>query len=277
MSTNTVALTAPAKLTLSLRIVGVRDDGYHLIDAEMVTLDLHDVVTIDPTGDGVTVTGRYAAGVPTDRRNLAVRALGDRRAGITIDKRIPHGGGLGGGSSDAAAVLRWAGHADHPIDPDALANAALLGADVAFCLFGGRARVRGIGEVVEPLPHLDRHVTLVIPPLRVSTPAAYRAWDELGGPTAPGPNDLEPAALIIEPELARWRERIGDATGREPVLAGSGATWFVHGEHGNALAALGNEGAEIIAARTTRAPSDQREAGSSSIEQAGRRQSDRLR
>jgi 4-diphosphocytidyl-2-C-methyl-D-erythritol kinase len=277
MSTNTVALTAPAKLTLSLRIVGVRDDGYHLIDAEMVTLDLHDVVTIDPTGDGVTVTGRYAAGVPTDRRNLAVRALGDRRAGITIDKRIPHGGGLGGGSSDAAAVLRWAGHADHPIDPDALANAALLGADVAFCLLGGRARVRGIGEVVEPLPHLDRHVTLVIPPLRVSTPAAYRAWDELGGPTAPGPNDLEPAALSIEPELARWRERIGDATGREPVLAGSGATWFVHGEHGNALAALGNEGAEIIAARTTRAPSDQREAGSSSIEQAGRRQSDRLR
>jgi 4-diphosphocytidyl-2-C-methyl-D-erythritol kinase len=277
MGTNTVALTAPAKLTLSLRIVGVRDDGYHLIDAEMVTLDLHDVVTIDPTGDGVTVTGRYAAGVPTDRRNLAVRALGDRRAGITIDKRIPHGGGLGGGSSDAAAVLRWAGHADHPIDPDALANAALLGADVAFCLLGGRARVRGIGEVVEPLPHLDRHVTLVIPPLRVSTPAAYRAWDELGGPTAPGPNDLEPAALSIEPELARWRERIGDATGREPVLAGSGATWFVHGEHGNALAALGNEGAEIIAARTTPAPSKQRVAGSNSVEQAGRRQSDRLR
>jgi 4-diphosphocytidyl-2-C-methyl-D-erythritol kinase len=250
------SLVAPAKLTLSLRITGVRNDGFHLIDAEMVTLDLHDVVTIDPDGSGVTVTGRYAAGVPTDDRNLAVRAaaraLGGRFGGLSIDKRIPHGGGLGGGSADAAAVLRWAGH---PVDANGLAEAARLGADVAFCLVGGRARVRGIGDVVEPLPHVPRLVTLVIPPLQVPTPAAYRAWDELGAPIAPGPNDLEPAALFVEPELARWRDRIGDATGRTPVLAGSGATWFVHGEHSNALAALGNEGAEVIAARTTPASS----------------------
>ena len=244
----TTVLQAPAKLTLSLRIIGVRDDGFHLIDAEMVTLDLHDAVVIDPDSVGVTVTGRYADGVPTDHRNLAVRALGDRRVGLAIEKRIPHGGGLGGGSSDAAAVLRWLGH---PTDADGLAEAARLGADVAFSLVGGRARVRGVGELVEPLPHLDRTVTLVIPPLRIPTPAAYRAWDELGGPVAPGPNDLEPAAVRVEPSLARWRDRIGDATGRTPVLAGSGATWFVHGEHSNALAALGNEGAEIIAARTT--------------------------
>ena len=244
----TTVLQAPAKLTLSLRIIGVRDDGFHLIDAEMVTLDLLDRVTIDPDSVGVTVTGRYADGVPTDHRNLAVRALGDRRVGLAIEKRIPHGGGLGGGSSDAAAVLRWLGH---PTDADGLAEAARLGADVAFSLVGGRARVRGVGELVEPLPHLDRTVTLVIPPLRIPTPAAYRAWDELGGPVAPGPNDLEPAAVRVEPSLARWRDRIGDATGRTPVLAGSGATWFVHGEHSNALAALGNEGAEIIAARTT--------------------------
>jgi 4-diphosphocytidyl-2-C-methyl-D-erythritol kinase len=245
-------VVAPAKLTLSLRITGVRDDGFHLIDAEMVTLDLHDVVTIDPAGSDVTVTGRYAEGVPAGIGNLAVRALGGRSGGLSIDKRIPHGGGLGGGSADAAAVLRWAGH---PTDPEGLAEAARLGADVAFCLVGGRARVRGIGDVVAPLPHVPRVVTLVIPPLQVSTPAAYRAWDELGSPTAPGPNDLEPAALRVEPELARWRERIGDATGRTPVLAGSGATWFVHGEHSNALAALGNEGAEVIAARTTPASS----------------------
>ncbi len=96
----------------------------------------------------------------------------------------------------------------------------------------------------------------MIPPLRVSTPAAYRAWDALGGPTAEGPNDLEPAALVVEPELARWRDSIGDACGQAPVLAGSGATWFVHGEHNNALAALGNEGAEIIAARTIRSSND---------------------
>lgn len=241
-------LIAPAKLTLSLRVTGRRDDGYHLIDAEMVTLDLHDIVHVDPSGHSVTVSGPYAEGVPTDERNLAVRALAGRGAGLTIDKHIPHGGGLGGGSADAAAVLRWTGH---PTDPEGLAEAARLGADVAFCLVGGRARVSGIGEIVEPLPFLARTVTLVIPPVRVPTPAAYRAWDELGGPTAPGPNDLEPAALRVEPELARWRDRIGELTGRTPVLAGSGATWFVHGEHSNALAALGNEGAGIIAARTT--------------------------
>lgn len=240
-------MIAPAKLTLSLRITGTRDDGFHLIDAEMVTLDLHDEVTIDPDGTEVRIIGRYAAGVPTDDRNLAVRALGGRRVGITIDKRIPHGGGLGGGSADAAAVLRWVGH---PTDADGLAAAAALGADVAFCLVGGRARVGGIGEIVDPLPHVDRTVTLIVPPMPVSTPAVYRAWDDLGGPTSTGPNDLEPAAIAVEPALARWRDRIGDATGHTPILAGSGATWFVHGEHADALAALGNEGAEVVAART---------------------------
>lgn len=264
-----VRLHAPAKLTLSLRITGLGDDGYHLIDAEMVSLSLHDVVTIDPTGDGIEATGRFAAGVPTDDSNLVAKVLrlAQRSAHVTIDKRIPHGGGLGGGSSDAATVLRWA---RWPTDPPGLEAAARLGADIAFCLVGGHARVRGIGEVVDPLPHLDRSVTLVIPPLSVSTPAVYRAWDQLGGPTAAGPNDLEPAAIMVEPELARWRDLIGDACGSTPILAGSGATWFVHGEHDNALAALGNEGAEIIAAGTIRASSEQNsvdEDGSSAVGQ----------
>lgn len=251
MSTTTVP--AHAKLTLSLRITGARDDGYHLIDAEMVTLDLADTVTIGstatPAGDGTTVDGPYADGVPLDDDNLVARALrlAGRTATVHLHKRIPHGGGLGGGSADAAAALRWAGWAG---TPDELRRASRLGADIAFCLVGGRARVRGIGEIVDPLPHVERTVTLVIPPVRVSTPAAYRAWDALGGPTAPGPNDLEPAAIAVAPDLARWRDRIGDATGRAPVLAGSGATWFVHGEHSSALAALGGEGAEIIVART---------------------------
>jgi 4-diphosphocytidyl-2-C-methyl-D-erythritol kinase len=243
-----VQLPAPAKLTLSLRITGVRDDGMHLIDAEMVTLSLHDVVTIDPEGEGVTTTGRYAEGVPSDDRNIVAKALWlvERRAGVTIDKRIPHGGGLGGGSSNAAAVLRWAGFAD-------AATAVVIGADVPFCLVGGRARVGGIGELVEPLPHVDREVTLVVPPLSVSTQAVYRAWDELGGPTSAGANDLEPAAIQVEPALADWRERIGGACGETPSLAGSGATWWVPGERVDALAALRDEGAEVIAARAVRA------------------------
>ena len=100
-----------------------------------------------------------------------------------------------------------------------------------FCVVGGRARVTGIGEVLEPLPHVDRTLTLLTPPFGCSTPAVYRAWDELGGPTADGPNDLEPAALVVEPRLAEWRDRLGDATGATPVLAGSGSTWFVEGDH----------------------------------------------
>ena len=243
-------IVAPAKLTLSLRITGIRADGYHLIDAEMVTLSFADEIRIDESRTGLAASGPYAEGVPLDHTNLVATALDltDRSGHITIDKRVPHGGGLGGGSADAAAVLRWAGH---PTTPDGLASAATLGADVPFCLVGGRARVRGIGESVEPLPYVDRWVTLVLPPLRVSTPAAYRAWDELGGPTAPGPNDLEPAAIAVEPALALWRDRIGALTGRRPVLAGSGSTWFVHGRHDKALAALGNEGAVVMTARTT--------------------------
>ncbi|MBV8690035.1 MAG: 4-(cytidine 5'-diphospho)-2-C-methyl-D-erythritol kinase [Actinobacteria bacterium] len=214
---------APAKLTLSLRVVGVRADGYHLIDAEMVTLDLADELTFG-SGDAVTFDG---AEVGPD--NLVTRALAavGRTAAVHVTKRIPPGAGLGGGSSDAAAVLRWAGCSD-------LAVAAALGADVPFCLVGGRARVTGIGEVLSPLEPVARVFTLLTPPFGVSTPAVYDAWDALGGPTAAGPNDLEPAALAVEPRLAEWRERLGAATGQTPVLAGSGSTWFVEGAYPDA-------------------------------------------
>lgn len=243
----TTRLRAPAKLTRSLRITGVRADGYHLLDAEMVTLDLADTLTIRPDGDGISVGGPYADGVPTDASNLVAAALNavGRRAAVHIDKQIPHGGGLGGGSADAAAVLRWGGH-DDP------AAAAALGADVPFCVIGGRARVRGIGEIVDPLPFEPLTVTLVVPPLTVSTPAVYRAWDDLGGPTSVGPNDLEPAALTVEPALAVWRDRITELAGAAPTLAGSGATWYLPGERDDALAALRSEGVAVVVAHASK-------------------------
>jgi len=212
---------APAKLTLSLRVVGVRTDGFHLLESEMVSISLADELEFIE-GDGLEVVGNGA--VPDDDSNLVRRALRatGRTAHVRLHKRIPMGGGLGGGSTDAAAVLRWAGVTD-------LTLAASLGADVPFCLRGGRAMVGGIGEVVESLPFVDRVFTLLTPPFGVFTPAVYRAWDELGGPRAEGPNDLEPAALEVEPRLAEWRGRFAAATGAVPVLAGSGATWFVEG------------------------------------------------
>jgi 4-diphosphocytidyl-2-C-methyl-D-erythritol kinase len=217
---------AHAKLTLSLRVTGLRADGYHLIDAEMVTLALHDRLRIDTEGSGISVTGPYADGVPVDSKNLIARALVlcGAEAGVHVEKNIPSGGGLGGGSADAAAVLRWAGWTD-------LARSASVGADVPFCLAAGRARVTGIGEIVDPLTPEDRTYTLVIPPLSCPTPAVYRAWDELGGPRGEHGNDLEPAAVHVVPELDWWRQRIEDGCGVRPRLAGSGATWFLEGAY----------------------------------------------
>ena len=218
-------LTAPAKLTLSLRVTGRRPDGYHLIEAEMVTLDLADRLVVQPgVGLNVKDAGAGPGSVPVGPDNLVSGALrlAGRRARVTLHKRIPPGAGLGGGSADAAAILRWAGFEDER-------RAAELGADVAFCLRGGRARVGGIGEIVEPLAFEPSTFTLCIPPFGCSTAAVYRAWDELGGPTGPAGNDLEPAALAVEPGLTEPRDMLEEATGQRPRLAGSGSTWFVEG------------------------------------------------
>ncbi|MET0662399.1 MAG: 4-(cytidine 5'-diphospho)-2-C-methyl-D-erythritol kinase [Ilumatobacteraceae bacterium] len=245
---------AHAKLTMSLHVTGVRDDGYHLIDAEMVSLELHDLLSFercDPsTQPCLTAIGPFADGVPTDGTNLVARALGlaGSAAVATIDKRIPHGGGLGGGSTDAATALRWAGFGTSRPE---LERAGRLGADIPFCLVGGRAHVSGIGEVVEPLPHVARTVTLVIPPLHVSTPAVYRAWDDLGERSVgERRNDLEAAAIAVEPDLARWRRLIHERIDRAPTLAGSGATWFVEGAFARELADLTARGATVLVTHT---------------------------
>ena len=235
-------LVAPAKLTVSLRMVGVRDDGYHLIDAEMVTLDVVDTLFVGE-GDGLEIVDEASGeGLPVDADddNLVRRALRlcDRRARVRVHKRIRAGAGLGGGSADAAAILRWAGYDD-------VSNAATIGADVAFCLVGGRARVRGMGEIVEPLPFAVRTYTLLTPPFGCSTPAVYAKWDALGGPHGAHGNDLEPAALEVEPRLAAYRDVLAEVSGRTPRLAGSGSTWFVEGAY---------PGEGRVVARTVPAP-----------------------
>jgi 4-diphosphocytidyl-2-C-methyl-D-erythritol kinase len=235
-----VRLLAPAKLTRTLRVLGRRPDGYHELSAEMVSVDLADELVIDPTGDGLDVDTaelRQAGAVldagEANLVNRALRVVG-RRAHVAVRKRIPLGGGLGGGSSDAAAVLRWAGGGEPGV-------AAALGADVPFCVRGGRARVRGIGERVEPLAFEARTFALLLPPFGVDTATVYRAWDALHPSPAPTDessddpaagagdqgNDLEGPALLVEPRLAGWRDALADATGHRPRLAGSGSTWFV--------------------------------------------------
>ncbi len=230
-------VTAPAKLTLSLRVTGQRD-GYHLIDAEMVTVDLYDTLEIDDQrindGSDHEKSGQAEAAVvevthnPSSMLNvtddLVVRALQlvGRPARVRINKQIPIGAGLGGGSADAAAVLRWARYSD-PV------GASAIGADVAFCLTGGRARVTGIGEIIKPMPFRREVFTLLTPPFGCSTKEVYLMWDTLGGPTGNHGNDLEPAAMAVAPELKMWRNQLAESTGRVPRLAGSGSTLFVSG------------------------------------------------
>jgi len=251
-------LLAPAKLTRALRVVGVRADGYHLLEAEMATLDLADELEIEEGAEGLEISDEVAwvvgsrespaaitrpaepeAGPLPDRappgpENLVVRALrvAGRQARVKLRKRIPAGAGLGGGSSDAAAVLRWAGACDAEV-------AVGLGADVPFCVVGGRAFVSGIGERVEPLGFEAFGVVLVTPGLHVPTPEVYRVWDALGGPAGELGNDLEPAALVLEPRLCWWRDLISAVAGERPRLAGSGGTWYLErgGEAAGQLAA----------------------------------------
>jgi 4-diphosphocytidyl-2-C-methyl-D-erythritol kinase len=245
-----VTLLAPAKLTVSLHVTGVRADGYHELEAEMVTLSLADELVVTAGESGVVVDaepGTRADRLPPPEHNLIGRALAacGRTASVRVTKRIPLGGGLGGGSADAAAVLRWAGCTD-------TALAASLGADVPFCVVGGRARVEGVGERVAPLPFVARDYLLVFPPFGVDTAAVFGAWD--AGHRDGDRNALTGAALAVEPRLGCWRDALRDLAGVEPVLAGSGSTWFVEGgpaEAGTASApalVAGDETARLVRA-----------------------------
>jgi 4-diphosphocytidyl-2-C-methyl-D-erythritol kinase len=250
--------TAYAKVTLSLRVLGRRDDGYHDIEALVVSVgDPHDVLEVEavphPGGVSFLVEGEVAD-VPTGPANLAMRAgeavmLRAGRSGhgvrMTLRKKIPAGAGLGGGSADAAAAMEAVRRMlDLELsDAEMLEIGAEIGSDVPFCLTGGAAWIRGRGEQLEPVelpvgvPYL-----LAIPPFRLSTPTVYAAWDDLGGPRSrrlvPGfgavatllpelSNDLEPAAEAVEPRLVEFREALERIVGVPALLAGSGSAYVV--------------------------------------------------
>lgn len=251
-------VSAPAKLTLSLHVSGVRPDGYHELDAEMVTVDLADTLAFE-AGTGMVVVDEVVGGaglkdMPHPDDNLAARALAlvGLQAAVRLAKRIPVGAGLGGGSADAAAVLRWAGRTEPELSMK-------LGSDVPFCVAGGRARVRAAGAEVDPLPFELRRFVLLLPPVVSSTAAVYRAWDERrstvrnvvagDGDIGEDGNDLEGAAVAVTPDLLRWRDVLAEITGRRPRLAGSGSAWFVEGDPKS----LGIEGRDFLVLHGARA------------------------
>jgi 4-diphosphocytidyl-2-C-methyl-D-erythritol kinase len=221
-----IELMAHAKLTWNLEITGRREDGYHELRSEMTTISLHDVLFVDESSDHLEVLSPFAAEIATDEHNLIVRALRlvGRRAGVRVEKSIPVGGGLGGGSADAAAILRWAGGVSNE-------SAVTLGGDVPFCQRGGRALVEGVGERLSDLPFEERKVTLIVPDFGVSTAASYRAYDEMraDGWSPAGANHLEEPAGRVEPRLASTLQWLRAEIGPRVQLAGSGSSMFIEG------------------------------------------------
>ncbi len=181
-------LRAPAKINLSFRIRGRRDDGFHEIETLMAPVSLHDLLTIEPAGEGVHFTCDDPT-LPTGDDNLVVRAarlfqtMTNSTAGVRIhlEKRIPHGAGLGGGSSDAASVLLGLNELfETKLSRETLAGmAAEIGSDVPFFVFESAAHCRGRGERVEPVRLTSRWPLLLLKPaFGVPTPSAYGRWSE---------------------------------------------------------------------------------------------------
>ena len=244
-------LPAPAKLNLSLRVVGRRGDGMHLIDSIMTLIDLCDWVEIRPRRDSkIARRGRSSIGTKEDLALAAARLLQSaagvkRGAEIAVTKNIPVGGGLGGGSSDAAAVLlalnRLWGLGWPRIRLQKIALS--LGADVPFFIFGRTARARGVGEKLTAKPVAPAHYLIVAPRVRAETARAYRGFDLTNAPPprtiadSQERNDLTTSICAAYPRIGaamadlRRAIKIADATKIAGAtgavrLSGSGACIF---------------------------------------------------
>jgi 4-diphosphocytidyl-2-C-methyl-D-erythritol kinase len=241
---------APAKINLWLEITGRRADGYHELDTCYQAIDLADTVVLEPSeepGVSCRVEGPFAEGVPEGSENLAVRAallLAERtghepQVAITIVKEIPAGAGLGGGSSDAAAVLVALARRFAVPDPaDTLVElAAELGADVPFFLEGGTQRATGIGELLEPVPMQERRWGILVwGGVAVPTRWAYEEYDRIvrarPGPGAMGSgrsgrgNVFEQLVFGRWPAVAQAKGALREVGAEEPRLSGSGSAVY---------------------------------------------------
>lgn len=236
------AFPAPAKLNLFLHVTGRRADGYHLLQSVFRFIDRADTVHLTLRDDGRVVRERDLPGVP-EERDLTVRAArllqphasAGAGVGIRVDKLLPMGGGLGGGSSDAATVLLalnrlWQVNLSRP----ALQALALkLGADVPVFVFGQTAFAEGVGEILHPVSAPPAWYVVLTPPVEVPTAAVFAA-QELTRDTprlkiAPfsagmGRNDLQPVVLQRYPDVARHLEWLTQFA--EARMTGSGACVF---------------------------------------------------
>lgn len=258
MSANKFTLPAFAKINLRLRVLGRRADGYHELHTVFQTITLHDVLTFEALDGGRLELVCDVPDIPVDGRNLVLRAAAALRAEcgwrggarIELEKRIPAGGGLGGGSADAAIALLGLTHLwGLDIGRDALAAiGARLGADIPFFFTGGTALGTGTGTELSPLGDIPTAPLLIVTPgVKVSTAEAYKALNAtaLTKPDAAAMlpisraeaqipdslcevmrNDFEAVVFRLEPEIKRARKRLLEAGARCALLSGSGASLF---------------------------------------------------
>ena len=248
-----VRVRAPAKVNLWLEVLRRREDGYHDLSTLMLPLRVGDDVAVElrPTAEGITLSCE-AEGVPADARNLAHRAAAaylsrtgwETGVALSVLKRTPVGAGLGGGSSDAAAVLRVLNAlAPHPLPLDALLEVGRsLGADVPFFVLGVPALATGIGEVLEPVSGLPAYpLVLITPPVHVATGTIYRRLTLtrgtpritltalLAGPWCLSPlmeNDLESVTASDHPVVSDIRGWLLENGALGARMSGSGPTVF---------------------------------------------------
>ena len=261
MNAPIVAL-APAKINLALHVTGRRADGYHLLDSLVAFTRFGDRLSVSMADEDMfSVSGPFAAAVPSDGDNLVLRAVAALRTAarpegavaINLEKNLPVASGVGGGSSDAAAVLRvladlWRLDLDAPT----LARIGLsLGADVPMCLAARPLLARGIGEIlteVDDLPPVG--VVLVNPGIAVETPAIFAALEHRDGTALPPlpksldfhslsnwlettRNDLEPPAIRQAPSIGEALKALRKAGAHFARMSGSGATCYALFESGN--------------------------------------------
>lgn len=258
-SPSRLVVSCPAKINLHLEVLGRRGDGYHELRTLFAAVGVWDTLILEPAQGEVALEVRPSGAVPTGEANLVMRAARElqRRGGVnpgsaagarlTLHKRIPVAGGLGGGSSDAAAALvgldrLWGGGATRE---ELLEMAAALGADVPFFLVGGVAWGTGRGDQLLPLPDLPPwwvvllpadlpvstawvYASLKAPPLGNTPPSPVYDWIRQGGelPLDACRNDLEPVVMEQFPGI---KERLGTLVAQQPRLArlsGSGGTVF---------------------------------------------------
>ncbi|MBL0313718.1 MAG: 4-(cytidine 5'-diphospho)-2-C-methyl-D-erythritol kinase [Holophagaceae bacterium] len=247
-----LSIQAPAKFNRYLGILGRRADGFHELEIVTTVLDgveeLTDTLQAEPAETmSLTISGPMSDGLAVDGSNLVIQAwrLLEQEAGralptaLHLEKRIPHGGGLGGGSSDAAAALKLGNELFNLGLPQTalLHLAARLGSDVPLFIMGGSVLGLGKGERVFPLRDIPLEPILIVHPgLHVGTPSVYRALPSVGYPfpealpslansqAPPWRNDLTGAAVYVCPLLSEVRQALVESGG-EPLLCGSGSCW----------------------------------------------------